>query len=52
MSAQYPVVSHWEHESFPFKIQQKQSLTVWQQQAVPNLPVIQHVFLNSNWAAA
>lgn len=52
MSAQYPVASHWEQESFSFKIQQKQSLTVWQKQAAPNLPVIQHVFLNSNWAAA
>lgn len=41
--------NYWEQKSFSFKIQQKQSLTVWQKQAAPNLPVIQHVFLNSNW---
>lgn len=49
MSAQYPVASHWEQESFPFKIQQKQSVTVWQKQDAPNLPMIQRVFLNSYW---
>lgn len=51
MSSQYSVASYWERKSFSFKIQQKQSLTVWQKQAAPNLPMIQHVFLNSNWVA-